>query len=350
MRRFLSVMILAGIAIIWAAPAGAYRTNTSSQYIGSNVPESVVTLIDAAEGKHCTGVVISSHLVLTAGHCAPGTRSVENKDYTLGAIETWVAISTTAGRGDVALLVLSSPTFVKPMPVARGFDSKLIGLRFRPYGITPEVNRGAGFETGNSALHWTRSTIRECIASDLYLLSDFFCGLSSGLPGDSGGPATISFEGERVVVGVASRGNATHDADGNPLRRVGNAGTGYAEVDLWLNDLLAWLEQLAPGYNESWLDGLRRVGISNLEFETPTCNGHRATVVGAEGDDVIAGSSRADVIVAGSGNDVVRAAGGDDVVCTERGADLIFGGGGFDYCNGGQDADVANDCEESRRM
>jgi Ca2+-binding RTX toxin-like protein len=67
-----------------------------------------------------------------------------------------------------------------------------------------------------------------------------------------------------------------------------------------------------------------------------TCLGERATIVGTEGDDLIAGTSKDDVIVALAGNDVINAHGGDDLVCAGDGNDRIDAGDGFfDGIDGG---------------
>ena len=66
------------------------------------------------------------------------------------------------------------------------------------------------------------------------------------------------------------------------------------------------------------------------------CMGERATIVGTDGDDLIAGTSKDDVIVALGGNDVINAHGGDDLVCAGDGNDRIDGGDGmFDGIDGG---------------
>jgi Ca2+-binding RTX toxin-like protein len=68
----------------------------------------------------------------------------------------------------------------------------------------------------------------------------------------------------------------------------------------------------------------------------PTCMGEKATIVGTEGDDLIAGTSKDDVIVALAGNDVISAHDGDDLVCGGDGNDRIDGGDGFfDGIDGG---------------
>jgi beta-glucanase (GH16 family) len=71
-----------------------------------------------------------------------------------------------------------------------------------------------------------------------------------------------------------------------------------------------------------------------------TCFGHRATIVGTEGDDHLVGTAARDVIVPGRGNDRVRARQGNDLVCGGSGRDTLYGGRGRDLLNGGHGDDL----------
>ncbi len=69
------------------------------------------------------------------------------------------------------------------------------------------------------------------------------------------------------------------------------------------------------------------------------CEGVAATIVGTEGDDVIAGTEGRDVIVTLDGDDSVDAAGGDDLVCAGDERDTIEGGDGHDELHGDFNSD-----------
>ncbi|HVW46921.1 MAG TPA: calcium-binding protein [Solirubrobacterales bacterium] len=71
----------------------------------------------------------------------------------------------------------------------------------------------------------------------------------------------------------------------------------------------------------------------------PMCDGHRATIVGTAGDDVIQGTEKADVIWAGPGDDKVYGGRGNDIICGGPGDDLIHGGRGNDWIEGGGGTD-----------
>jgi Ca2+-binding RTX toxin-like protein len=63
----------------------------------------------------------------------------------------------------------------------------------------------------------------------------------------------------------------------------------------------------------------------------PVCHGHRATIVGTSGDNVLDGTPHADVIVGRGGADTIRGLGGDDWICGGAGNDVVDGGRGDDH-------------------
>ncbi len=77
------------------------------------------------------------------------------------------------------------------------------------------------------------------------------------------------------------------------------------------------------------------VGLSESPWPAVSCDGIRATIVGTDGDDVLAGSDGADVIVGRGGFDVIDAGAGNDIVCGGGGDDALDGGGGMDVVLGG---------------
>jgi Ca2+-binding RTX toxin-like protein len=71
----------------------------------------------------------------------------------------------------------------------------------------------------------------------------------------------------------------------------------------------------------------------------PMCDGHRATIVGTDGNDVIHGTDGPDVIWGGPGNDKIYGGLGNDIICGGAGDDLIHGGRGNDWIEGGAGTD-----------
>ena len=68
---------------------------------------------------------------------------------------------------------------------------------------------------------------------------------------------------------------------------------------------------------------------------SPTCFGHKATIVGTDGGDRLVGTAARDIIVAGRGHDRVIARQGNDLVCGGPGRDELFLGRGADKANSG---------------
>src|ERR1700753_4425670 len=67
----------------------------------------------------------------------------------------------------------------------------------------------------------------------------------------------------------------------------------------------------------------------------PMCDGHRATIVGTAGDDVIEGTEKADVIWGGPGDDKIYGALGHEIICAGPGDDPNHGGRGNDWIQRG---------------
>jgi len=70
------------------------------------------------------------------------------------------------------------------------------------------------------------------------------------------------------------------------------------------------------------------------------CRGHRATIVGTPGDEVLRGTARRDVIAARGGADRILGLGGNDLICAGPGADVVHAGGGNDVVLAGRGPDV----------
>jgi Ca2+-binding RTX toxin-like protein len=68
------------------------------------------------------------------------------------------------------------------------------------------------------------------------------------------------------------------------------------------------------------------------------CHGHRATIVGTQGDDAIAGTRHRDVIQARGGDDVIHGRGGNDLICGSGGTDQAYGDSGSDTIHVGRRA------------
>src|SRR4051812_19820511 len=87
-------------------------------------------------------------------------------------------------------------------------------------------------------------------------------------------------------------------------------------------------------------------GVAPAAQAAVACDGHRATLVGTRGDDVLIGTRGDDVVAGLTGSDSIDGRGGNDRICGGYGADQLRGGPGRDRVFGGPDR-VAFDDEGS---
>ena len=82
------------------------------------------------------------------------------------------------------------------------------------------------------------------------------------------------------------------------------------------------------------IEGLDPVGYGPPPLEIiqldGSCFGHKATLVGTNGDDVLVGTQGNDVILGLEGNDVILGLEGNDILCGGPGEDQLSGGIGDD--------------------
>jgi len=99
---------------------------------------------------------------------------------------------------------------------------------------------------------------------------------------------------------------------------------------------LSWL--LALGMVLSGLSAAAVLGATSRSEgggDVPKCHGHKATIVGTEGDDKLHGGDEADVIVGLGGEDFIFGKRSDDIICGGPGDDELVGGKGDDTLYGG---------------
>jgi secreted trypsin-like serine protease len=181
----------------------------------------------------CTGTVIAPSLILTAGHCAENMQtgapfSPSGYRVVIGAVEPLLPelpVSTVLGvivypgfnrrvdDGDVALLVLSTPTTAPPVKLASpsfakhfagGVPATIVGWGRTSYEQTSLTEQLQSAGTAVQGRRWCRRN-----ALPFYARSEV-CTItppsySTGLcEGDSGGPLLVSApSGEPVELGVA---------------------------------------------------------------------------------------------------------------------------------------------------
>lgn len=154
----------------------------------------------------------------------------------------------------------------------------------------------------------------------------------------------IANGGERddVLTLVATEADdvATSTADtitinGTAPVTVGNAGAGFAEVQLLAlgGDDHVTLSLALPGVRK-FVDGAAGNDFIDL---TGTLD---AVLLGGDGDDYLIGSPVADFVDGGRGSDILFGGGGDDVIYGGEGNDILIGGTGNDQMVGGSGDDT----------
>jgi secreted trypsin-like serine protease len=231
-----------------------------------------ITFMKGGSQYVCSGLLISYNRVLTAAHCACGSRDF---------FVTNGAFSENSWTKATLVSIFHSYNCGSYPPA--GDDLALLGL---PYGITqqqglkvcsnysildeirygaawfPEPPRnvyvaGYGFEGDNEASIGTRREVQTAINSftcsgtiaqslGCYPFGEFIAGaaLTSGqakdtCAGDSGGPAFLRQNGTDVPIGIVSRGLPVNQLF--PIR--GQCGSGGIYTHLGRHTVLEWLER-----------------------------------------------------------------------------------------------------------
>lgn len=163
-------------------------------------------------GHGCSGVLIASRWVLTAGHCTLGNTDVQLKHRTEGhRVVDAIPHPDWQSTLDVGLLELATEASVEPAPIAFGCGSQYI-VDGAPVQI---VGYGATSPEGSPFNDELRQASTEIVDADCSgeAWSCFRPGqeLIAGhpgvdtCPGDSGGPLYVLTDAEPLLAGITSR-------------------------------------------------------------------------------------------------------------------------------------------------
>jgi secreted trypsin-like serine protease len=266
----------------------------------SNVPAYAATvgLHFKIAGPHfsatpgCSGTLIASDVVLTAGHClakqgggaiSPASVLVFFGDASNDPAGIFRTVAETAVHpqyngfslvNDLAILRLSSPAPVAPianLPASLAFDNADVGtsLDFVGFGYSDLAKTDYGVKLHNTiplgALGCPQAVYPACPAgaptSTQFSYSQSDGGQVEGpCNGDSGGPAFVSYSGTTYVAGVTSYGDGPCDDYG--------VSTNVAAFAGWIDDFVG--DGGGGGGGGSCGDGTCAVGES--------CDGRNGTV------------------------------------------------------------------------
>jgi len=210
-------------------PAGPGPDHKGEPPVGATVARIIAGRVDledvavvalTAGGRaFCSGTLVASRTVFTAGHCVAesglgaedvavffgprvggGGVSVPVVDW--GAHPDYFVLPDGAPMHDVAYVTLAVDAPVAPLPWASARLPSLVGRRLTMvgYGVT-----NAELQTGSGVRRAIEQTIVDQDAAFLY----YGDGVSGTCQGDSGGPTLLDRQGVRTLVAVTSYGDVT---------------------------------------------------------------------------------------------------------------------------------------------
>lgn len=212
-----------------------------------------VVALGSRSGWHCTGIVVSPHLVLTARHCLPVTRAAWGHDTAVplgraGVIDTH---EPPSAHLDVVLLELDAPLELRTHPWRSSADDAAPSADLRAIGFGADVptgRSGRGYKRGvelHISRDWGCDTLRAevtgCEPADEMVLGGN--GARDTCDGDSGGPVFEPTDEGWRLVGIVSRPIR------NTAARCGDGGI-YTRVDrisTWLEEAVEAVENEPSG-------------------------------------------------------------------------------------------------------
>ena len=193
----------------------------------------------------CSGTLIASNAVLTAGHCIPGEpQSFQLGSQTYAAANVVVHPDYNTSDVDLAVMLLQedvrgvAPSPINRIPPTVGQTLTLVG-----FGGTGTASGGHNGDFGIK--HVGQTPIDEVTNTEINWNFDH-ANEANTAPGDSGGPAFLNIGGEYVVAGVTSGGT------------LDNAGLGDYSFDVRVDAFANWIDAVLEG------------GINGVDTEDPT--------------------------------------------------------------------------------
>ena len=206
MRNALAVVMTIGCAV----PTGTEREAITSATPDSGDPGVVAIAERGSTGLRCTGTLIASSVVLTAGHCVdPAT--FRDYDVVFGsslasplgridiaAVRVHPQFDPQTLANDLAVVYLAEPAMVPAWPLATQPPDSGSVLRLVGFGVTAAGAGDFGIKRQGS------TGLVGYTASTLVLEPD----PSQPCAFDSGGPAFLMHDGVEVLAGITSSGDA----------------------------------------------------------------------------------------------------------------------------------------------
>lgn len=184
----------------------------------------------------CSGTLIASNFVLTAGHCIPENgnevQDFETEGQTFGAKRTVVHPAYNDGV-DLAVMELTRHVAgIKPVEINRTTPQVGQMLTLVGYGATGSAQNGHNGDFG--VKHVGTTPIDEVTPIEINWNFDH-ANESNTAPGDSGGAAFVHIDGALALAGVTSGGTTDH------------AGLGDTSFDIRVDAFASWIDGIVAG-------------------------------------------------------------------------------------------------------
>lgn len=214
----------------------------------------------------CTGSVVATDLVLTAGHCVEDIQTgilleasgfeVQTAAYSAGQpderssrvsrVLVYPGFDRLSGVGDAALLQLSTPASVPPIQLASddwpaGSGALMVG--WGRAGVATQSTQQAFLRWANTVVEspeWCAAQLRGFHVRRQLCAMNAPLDNTAGCAGDSGGPLLVKRGGETVEIGVLN-GSVVSGSPGTCLT---TEPTVYADSSLISGWVQEWIQQL----------------------------------------------------------------------------------------------------------
>lgn len=197
------------------------KIRNGTECVVSNLSPVVMLWLTGEDGRVglCTGTMITTHTVLTAGHCATGRVAIDvfygsaAGGYFVQRANAWsvhpgYAYTSTQLLNDVAVVYIPVDAPVQTLPILVSVTPKLGDIAsIYGYGITGTAgNDSAVLRSGSSMITGI---------TDQKIISVFDGTRSNTCSGDSGGPLTLTTAGQQGIIGVTSSGTVENCGAGD---------------------------------------------------------------------------------------------------------------------------------------